>query len=40
MDKLEGMIERVLFHNKENGYTVACFLIDFNKIPISVKKLK
>ena len=40
MDKLEGMIERVLFHNKENGYTVASFLIDFNKIPISVKKAK
>lgn len=40
MDKIEGMIERVLFHNKENGYTVASFLIDFNKIPISVKKAK
>ena len=40
MDKIEGMIERVLFHNKDNGYTVASFLIDFNKIPISVKKAK
>lgn len=40
MDKLEGMIGRVLFHNKDNGYTVASFLIDFNKIPISVKKAK
>lgn len=40
MDKLEGMIERVLFHNKDNGYTVASFLIDFNKTPISVKKAK
>ncbi len=40
MDKLEGMIGKVLFHNKENGYTVASFLIDFNKIPISVKKAK
>ena len=32
MDKIDGMIERVLFHNKENGYTVASFLIDFNCI--------
>ena len=40
MDKIEGMIQRVLFHIKENGYTVASFLIDFNKIPISVKKAK
>jgi exodeoxyribonuclease V alpha subunit len=40
MDRIEGMIERVLFHNKDNGYTVASFLIDFNKIPISVKKAK
>lgn len=40
MDKLEGMINRVLFHNKENGYTVASFLIDFSKQPISVKKAK
>lgn len=29
MDKLEGMINRVLFHNKENGYTVAYFFIYF-----------
>lgn len=29
MESLEGMIERVLFHNKDNGYTVASFLIDF-----------
>lgn len=40
MDKIDGMIERVLFHNKENGYTVASFLIDFKKQPISVKKAK
>lgn len=40
MDKIEGMIERILFHNKDNGYTVASFLIDFNKIPVSVKKAK
>ncbi len=31
METLDGMIERVLFHNKENGYTVASFLIDFKK---------
>ena len=40
MDKLEGMISRVLFHNKENGYTVASFSIDFTKQPVSVKKAK
>ena len=40
MDKLEGIISRVLFHNKENGYTVASFSIDFSKQPVNVKKAK
>ena len=40
MGKLEGMISRVLFHNKENGYTVASFSIDFSKQQVTTENDK
>lgn len=37
MDSLEGMISRVLFHNEDNGYTVASFLVELEKSQINNK---